>query len=86
MVRSHADLFLGPELISQEALNRGVCATLCARYMILPCRARLLQMLNAIQERLGVAKDAESDLAQLEMETKPEDMLTEILRLRRLEP
>ena len=46
---------------------------------------RALQMLDAIQERLGVANDAESDLAQLEMETKPEDILAEIERLRRPE-
>jgi uncharacterized membrane protein len=46
---------------------------------------RALQMLDAIQERLGIANDPESDLAQLEMETKPEDVLAEIERLRRLE-
>jgi uncharacterized membrane protein len=42
---------------------------------------RALQMLEAIQERLGVAHDPESDLAQLETETKPEDILAEIQRL-----
>ena len=46
---------------------------------------RALQMLDAIQERLGVANDPESDLAQLEMETRPEDVLAEIQRLRRLD-
>ena len=46
---------------------------------------RALQMLDAIQERLGIANDPESDLAQLEMETKPEDVLAEIQRLRRFE-
>jgi len=46
---------------------------------------RTLQMLDAIQERLGIANDSDSDLAQLEMETKPEDVLAEIERLRRLE-
>ena len=46
---------------------------------------RTLQMLDAIQERLGIANDRESDLAQLEMETKPEDVLAEIQHLRRLE-
>ena len=46
---------------------------------------RALQMLDTIQERLGVINDPESDLAQLEMETKPEDILAEIERLRRLE-
>jgi uncharacterized membrane protein len=46
---------------------------------------RALQMLDTIQERLSIANDPESDLAQLEMETKPEDVLAEIQRLRRLE-
>jgi len=46
---------------------------------------RALRMLDAIQEQLGVANDPESDLAQLELETKPEDVLAEIQRLRRLE-
>ena len=46
---------------------------------------RALQMLDALQEGLGVANDPESDLAQLEMETKPEDVLAEIQRLRQLE-
>jgi len=46
---------------------------------------RALQMLDAIQQQLGVAHDPESDLAQLEMETKPEDVLAEIQRLRRLD-
>jgi hypothetical protein len=41
-------------------------------------------MFDAIQERLGVANDPESDLAQLEIETRPEDVLAEIQRLRRL--
>jgi uncharacterized membrane protein len=46
---------------------------------------RALQMLDAIQKRLGVANDPESDLAQLETETRPEDVLAEIQRLRQLE-
>jgi uncharacterized membrane protein len=46
---------------------------------------RALQMLDAIQERLGIANDPHNDLAQLQMETKPEDVLAEIERLRRLE-
>ena len=46
---------------------------------------RALQMLDAIQERLEVTNDPESDLAQLEMETKPEDVLAEIERLRPIE-
>jgi len=42
---------------------------------------RVLQMLDAIQHKLGITDDADSDLAQLEMETKPEDVLAEIQRL-----
>jgi len=44
---------------------------------------RVLQMLDAIQEKLGVENHAASELADLEMETKPEDVLAEIARLQR---
>jgi uncharacterized membrane protein len=47
---------------------------------------RALQMLDAIGERLGVSHDPGSDLTQLEMETKPEDILAEIQRLGRRPP
>jgi uncharacterized membrane protein len=42
---------------------------------------RVLQMLDAIQSKLGVVDDADSELADLEMETRPEDVLAEIARL-----
>lgn len=42
---------------------------------------RVLQMLDAIQTKLGIENHTESDLADLEMETKPEDVLAEIERL-----
>lgn len=42
---------------------------------------RILQMLDAIQEKLGIVDHAASDLADLEMETRPEDVLAEIERL-----
>jgi uncharacterized membrane protein len=42
---------------------------------------RVLQMLDAIQEKLGIEDHAHSELADLEMETKPEDVLAEIERL-----
>lgn len=42
---------------------------------------RILQMLDAIQDKLGIVDDAKSELADLEMETKPEDVLAEIARL-----
>jgi uncharacterized membrane protein len=40
-----------------------------------------LQMLEAIQEKMGIKNLEESELADLEMETKPEDVLAEIERL-----
>jgi uncharacterized membrane protein len=46
---------------------------------------RVLQMLDAIQDKLGVVDHANSDLADLEMETKPEDVLAEIHRLQQRE-
>lgn len=42
---------------------------------------RVLQMLDAIQDKMGIANHENSDLADLEMETKPEDVLAEITRL-----
>jgi uncharacterized membrane protein len=42
---------------------------------------RVLQMLDAIQDKLGIVNDTHSELAQLEIETKPEDVLAEIHRL-----
>jgi uncharacterized membrane protein len=46
---------------------------------------RVLQMLDAIQAKLLIQDHANSDLADLEMETKPEDVLAEIERLQKLE-
>jgi hypothetical protein len=44
---------------------------------------RVLQMLRAIQSKIGISNDEDSNLADadLEMETKPEDVLAEIERL-----
>ncbi len=42
---------------------------------------RVLQMLDAIQDKIGIANDQDSELADLEMETRPEDVLAEIDRL-----
>jgi uncharacterized membrane protein len=42
---------------------------------------RVLQMLDTIQHKLGIKNDADSELADLEMETRPEDVLAEIARL-----
>jgi uncharacterized membrane protein len=46
---------------------------------------RVLQMLDAIQEKLAIVDHAYSELADLEMETKPEDVLAEIERLQNQE-
>ena len=45
---------------------------------------RVLQMLDAIQDKMGIENDEDSELADLEMETKPEDVLVEIERLQQL--
>ena len=42
---------------------------------------RVLQMLEVIQNKLGIETSSDSELADLEMETKPEDVLAEIERL-----
>jgi uncharacterized membrane protein len=42
---------------------------------------RALQMLDAIQGKLGIENDSDIELAQLEMETRPEDVLAEIKRV-----
>ena len=42
-------------------------------------------MLDAIQDKMGIVDHANSDLADLEMETKPEDVLAEIHRLQQKE-
>lgn len=44
---------------------------------------RVLQMLDAIQDKLGIENDTDSELADLEMETRPEDVLAEIDRVHR---
>ena len=42
---------------------------------------RVLQMLDAVQQHMGIVNHTASELAQLEVETKPEDVLAEIHRL-----
>ncbi len=44
---------------------------------------RVLQMLDAVQDKLGIENDSDIELAQLEMETRPEDVLAEIQRVER---
>ena len=42
---------------------------------------RVLQMLDIMQDKMGIKNHADSELADLEMETRPEDVLAEIDRL-----
>lgn len=44
---------------------------------------RVLQMLDVVQDKLGIENDKDSELADLEMETRPEDVLAEIARLQK---
>ena len=41
----------------------------------------MLLLLDAIQDKWGIKNDEDSELADLEMETRPEDVLAEIDRL-----
>jgi uncharacterized membrane protein len=42
---------------------------------------RVLKMLDAIQDKMGIENDSDAELTELEMETKPEEVLAEIERL-----
>jgi uncharacterized membrane protein len=42
---------------------------------------RVLQMLDIMQDKMGIENHVDSELADLEMETRPEDVLAEIERL-----
>ena len=44
---------------------------------------RVLQMLDAVQDKLGIHHDTDSELAQLEQDTRPEDVLEEIAKVNR---
>jgi uncharacterized membrane protein len=44
---------------------------------------RVLQMLDAIQVKMGIENDQDAELTELESETKPEEVLAEIERLQR---
>jgi uncharacterized membrane protein len=44
---------------------------------------RVLTMLDAIQHKMGITSETDGELADLEMETRPEDVLAEIDRIQR---
>lgn len=92
MVVSLEAIFLATfVLISQNLLAReaerltdlGLHTSLLTEHEL----TRVLQMLHAIQHQIGIRNDENSDLADadLEMETRPEDVLSEIERLQRRE-
>jgi uncharacterized membrane protein len=45
---------------------------------------RVLMMLDRIEDKLGIENDSDSELAELEKEIKPEDVLAEIERLQKM--
>jgi uncharacterized membrane protein len=45
---------------------------------------RVLRMLNAIQQKLGISQGEDKELADLEQVTRPEEVLAEIERLQEL--
>lgn len=69
--------------LSEEAENR---ANLNLQIALLTEHevTRVLQMLDAIQDKMGIDNDEDSELADLEMETRPEDVLAENARLQLL--
>ena len=44
---------------------------------------KALRMLDAIQDKLGIDNEGDAELANLEMDTRPEDVLAEITRLQK---
>lgn len=68
---------LGAE--SERRADLGLQIGLLAEHEL----TRALHMLDAIQDKLGIPNDEDADLADLEMETKPEDVLAEIERVQR---
>jgi uncharacterized membrane protein len=44
---------------------------------------RVLKMLDAIQRKIGITSETDGELEDLEMETRPEDVLAEIDRIQR---
>jgi uncharacterized membrane protein len=72
-------------LISQnrlsEAAERRANLDLQIGLLIEHELTHVLKMLDRVQGKLDIEDDADSELADLEMETKPEDVLAEIERL-----
>lgn len=79
-------VLISQNLLSKEAerlTDLGLQTSLLTEHEL----TRVMQMLSAIQSKIGISNDADSNHAdeELEMETKPEDVLAEIERLQRRE-
>ena len=73
-------LLISQNRMSKQAVSRAdldLHINLLAEHEL----TRVLQMLDAVHTKLGIENDPMSELADLEMETKPEDVLAEIERL-----
>ncbi len=86
MIMSLEAIFLSTYvLISQNRLNREAehRADLAMHMGLLTEHelTRVLPMLDSMQDKLGIENDQASELADLKMETRPEDVLAEIHRL-----
>jgi len=65
--------------LSEERADLDLHIDLLTEYEL----TRVLQMLDAIQDKLGISNNEDPELADLEMETKPEEVLAEIERLQK---
>jgi uncharacterized membrane protein len=79
-------VLISQNLFSKEAerlADLGLHTSLLTEHEL----TRVLQMLRAIQHKIGISNDEDSNLADadLAMETRPEDVLAEIERLQRRE-
>ena len=72
-------IHVGPALEADRRAELDLQIGLLAEHEL----TRVLQMLDAIQDKLGIENHADSELADLEMETRPEDVLAEIDRVHR---
>lgn len=68
--------------ISEESERRADLALqigLLTEYEV----TRLLRMLDAVQDKLGIPNDHDRELTELELETRPEDVLDAIAKIQR---
>jgi uncharacterized membrane protein len=64
-------------LLAEHRADLDLHINLLAEYEL----TRVLKMLDAIQDKMGIENDQDTELKELESETKPEEVLAEIERL-----